>query len=119
YVEYHLGKYRDAAEFFEFTLRNFPVTAKADRRVAAQKKLDEVRKLVASVTVDVSKQRAEVRVDGKPIGVSPLPSEVFLEPGAHTIEARLEGHEPATQTIQADKGSAQTIKLVLVPAAPA
>src|SRR6185437_2377053 len=50
YVEYHLGKYRDAAEFFEFTLRNFPVTAKADRRAAAQKKLDEVRKLVASVT---------------------------------------------------------------------
>lgn len=118
YVKYHLGKYREAAELFAFVLRNFPLTAKSNKRDAAQKKLDEVRKLIASVTVRVSVVHAEVLVDGKSVGVSPLSGEVFLDPGAHTIEARLGGYTPATQSIQADKGSSQTVTLTLVASAP-
>lgn len=117
YVKYHLGKYREAADLLAFVLRNFPLTAKPNKREHAQKTLDEVRKFIATVTVRVSVAHAEVFVDGKPVGVSPLPYELFLDPGAHVVEAKFEGRDAAKKTIQADKGSMQTVELTLVASA--
>jgi hypothetical protein len=42
---------------------------------------------------------AEVLVDGKAVGTAPLASEVFVEPGAHTIEARLSRRGPAQRDV--------------------
>jgi hypothetical protein len=119
HAEARLGKYREAAEYLAFALRTFPLTGGADKRKWAQDKLNEMRKLVASVRVQVSAPRAEVFVDGKSVGVAPLAGELFLEPGVHTVEAKLEGHEDARQSIQAEKGAAETITLALVAAVSA
>ena len=118
HTEFRLGKVRDAAEHLAFALRTFPLTGKPEGRKAAQDKLEEARKLVVSVTVHVSAARAEVFVDGRAAGVSPLSDELFLEPGTRTIEAKLEGYEIAKQTIQAEKGTATSVTLTLV-ASPA
>jgi hypothetical protein len=116
-TQYRLGKYRDAAENIAFALRSWPIVAKKEQREAAVKRLEEVRKLVATVTIRVSVPGAMVLVDGKEIGRSPLTAEVFVDPGTRTIEAKLAGFLDAKQTITTVKGDAQELSIALIPAA--
>jgi hypothetical protein len=52
-------------------------------------------------------------VDGKSVGKSPFADEVFVEPGARRVEAKLEGYEPARQEVQITKGSTREVTLKL------
>jgi hypothetical protein len=112
-TQYRLGKYRDAAEHLAFAVRSWPVIGKREQREFSAKRLADVRKLVASVTVRVSLPGAKVLIDGKEVGLSPLAAEVFVEPGRRTIEAKLEGHEPATSVLEPAAGSAHEVSLNL------
>jgi hypothetical protein len=47
------------------------------------------------------------------VGRAPIEHEVFVEPGARTIEAKLVGYDDATQTLEAGAGSAQVVTLAL------
>jgi hypothetical protein len=117
-VQARLGKYRQAATNLAFALRNWPVlTGMAEKRARAQKRLDEVRPFVASVTITVSMADAVIFVDGERVGTSPMKEEIFLDPGAHTVEATLAGHEKAAQKIEGAKGTPLTVSLMLKPVA--
>ncbi|MGK4006742.1 PEGA domain-containing protein [Sorangium sp. So ce1036] len=107
-----LGKHRDAAEYLTRYLREAPAS-KVRERQAAEASLKEALAKVASVTVQVAPQGAEVTVDGAAVGRAPLPDPVFLDPGKHEIGARLEGHMPAKRPIEAAAGAAETVVLQL------
>src|SRR5262245_54843763 len=118
-AEYQLGKHRGAAEHLSFALHHWPlIDATSALRKTAQQRFDESRAMVAALTVKVNMPRAEVFVDGKSVGRSPLDEDVFVDPGAHTIEAKLDGYDGAKEAVQAAKGSAQTVTLTLVASAP-
>jgi hypothetical protein len=116
-AQYRLGKYRDAAEHLAFALRNWPIIGKREPRDLAQQRLAEVRKQVGAVTIRVSRPGAEVFVDGQPVGRSPIEHEVFVEPGARSIEAKLAGYEDAQQRIEASKGGELSVMLTLAASA--
>ena len=59
---------------------------------------------------------AEYLVDGKVVGTAPLPLEVYVEPGARTVEAKLAGYASAKETLAIEKGAARTVELTLVAA---
>lgn len=118
YAEMKLGKFRDAAEHLAFAVKNWPPTGKADKRDYAIERLQLVKKEVGALSIRVSAARAEVLVDGKAIGQSPLDAEVFVEPGSHTVEAKLGGYEDAKEVVEAAKGSALTVTLALVAVVP-
>ena len=63
---------------------------------------------------------AELMLDGKALGTSPLEGPIFVEPGAHVVEATLKGYKPARMPVDAPKGSAQNVALTLeaVPDTP-
>jgi hypothetical protein len=61
---------------------------------------------------------ATVLVDGKEAGQSPLADEVFVDPGARTIEAKLAGYKEAKQTVEAAKGSSLEVTVVMVADVP-
>ncbi|MBW2454753.1 MAG: PEGA domain-containing protein [Deltaproteobacteria bacterium] len=69
-------------------------------RAAVDRQLEELRNLTAALVVQVDQAGAEVMVDGKVIGHTPLPEELWLSPGSHTIEVRLEGYEPAKVQVE-------------------
>lgn len=119
-VELALGKKRDAAEHIAFALRHFPpsVTAQQDRREKMKQVLDSVRREIGAVRVSVNVPGAEVFVDGALAGRSPLEDDVFVDPGVHTIEARLAGYVTASRRVEAAKGSAIEVELALREAAP-
>ncbi len=110
-----LGKYRDAAELYDFALRHHPptVTGAEKKREFVQRGLADAAKHVGTVRVKVDPAGAEVSIDGKPIGTSPLEADVFVEPGRHALIAKLAGHADAQQAIEATPGSVQETRIVL------
>jgi hypothetical protein len=113
-VELMLGKKRDAAEHVAFALAHFPPTVQTERREGLKKVLDGLRKELGVLRIQVSVSDAKVMVDGTPIAAATLPGEVFVDPGAHVVEATLTGYQPARLPVDAAKGSAQDVSLELV-----
>lgn len=115
-AELQLGLKRDAADHYAYCLKTFAVTGGKERREAAQKKFDEARKEVGALVIKVSVGGAEVLVDGRSVGRAPLRDEVYVDPGARVVEARLTGFETAKQGVQVEKGSpTETVTLTLTP----
>jgi PEGA domain len=115
-VELMLGKKRDAAEHIAFALAHFPPTVTSDRRDGLKKVLDGLRHELGVLRIQVSAPDAKVAVDGTPVGAAPIAGEVFVDPGAHVVEATLAGYNPAQAQVDAPKGSAQDVTLTLVRA---
>jgi hypothetical protein len=120
-TELLLGMKREAAEHFAACLWTFAATGSKAQQEVVKKQFEEARKDIGALAVKVSVDGAEVFVDGKSMGRAPLKIEVFVEPGARTVEAKLSGYEPTKQVVQAVKGAATqkvTLTLVEMKAAP-
>jgi hypothetical protein len=120
-TEYQLKKHKEAATYLSFALRHWPLLkGVAKLKPNAEKWLAESRAQVGAVTVTISMAGAEVLVDGKGVGRSPLEGEVFVDPGEHQVEARHLDYEPASQTVSVAKGATAEVKLsmALAQAAP-
>jgi len=113
-TEVQLGMKRDAAEHLAFCIRNFPATGVKAQLDRVKVQFEDVRKQVGALVVSASVEGAEIVVDGQPVGRAPLGREVFVEPGAHTVEARLAGYEPARAEAQVAAGGSQEVALAPV-----
>lgn len=112
-IELDLSKPRAAAEHLAYALREFPAGGKTSAREQIEGRFKKAREQVGALRVRVSAPNAKVIVAGQAVGASPLPDEVFVEPGVVTVEARLPGYETAQQTVQIEKGSAVEVSLTL------
>jgi len=112
-AELALSKYADAAEHLAFALKRFPANGKTGHRELLHEKLEQAKEHVGALAIKVSAPGAEVFVDGKRLGLAPLADLVFVEPGARTIEARLQGYETATETVTVMKGGSSDLALTL------
>ncbi|MCC6556134.1 MAG: hypothetical protein IT372_24505 [Polyangiaceae bacterium] len=112
-VEMLVGQPRDAAEHLSHAMKIAPLgSGSAEKRKFLQGRLAEARKQVGALQISVNLQGADVFVDGKPVGKSPLETEVFVDPGERVIEAR-HGGETAKQTVLVAKGSSQPVPLTI------
>jgi hypothetical protein len=115
-VEMTNGKARNAAEHLAYALREFPAGGKPALREMLIKRFGDAQKLVGTLHIQVNKAGAEVFVDDRSIGYSPLDQMVFVEPGDRRIEARLEGYLAAAQSLTIAKGASKDVQLALLPA---
>jgi hypothetical protein len=108
---------RDAAQHFAQYLRE-ATDAAPDQREAAQAGLTSAKAAVSEIAVTTDAE-AEVLVDGATQGTAPLLGSLFLDPGAHTLQAK-KGDRVVTQNVTAKAGETRELKLKLTPdAAPA
>lgn len=114
-VELAAGKPRDAAEHLSFFLREAPDVSARDRQTT-EDLLAKAKSKIGTVTVSVNVDQAEVLVDGRTVGASPLAGPVFIEPGSRKIEVRRAGFAPASQGVEVAAGSAPVVELKLTPA---
>jgi tetratricopeptide (TPR) repeat protein len=114
-LELDLGKPRLAAEHLARALREFPLRGRAEERAALEARLSESRKLIGTLHVKVSMPGADVLVDGRFVGRSPLQADVYVEPGARLVEATLAGYGDATLPFSVEKGVTYTVALPLQP----
>lgn len=110
--ELALGAHRDAAEHLHLSLEHRGTLSieQQTRFEAAQKQAERE---VGTLFLAVSPRDAEVLLDGEELG-APRPTHVvFVEPGPHTIRARLAGHADAVAAIQAARGASTSVTLTL------
>src|SRR5690606_18034491 len=62
-------------------------------------------------TIRVDRAGARVLVDGEEVGISPLPDEIFVDPGPHVVEAEHREQRSAPQSIEG--GKVQRLGVVL------
>ncbi|MDC0678852.1 PEGA domain-containing protein [Sorangium atrum] len=114
--ELALGSYRDAADHLAQSLRHRGAL-RSPLVERAEDGLLKAESRVVTLYLGVSPPDAEVFVDGKALGRQAPTYELFLEPGQHTVRARLDGHSEAVGTFdgQAGKASSLTLKLPRAP----
>jgi hypothetical protein len=109
-AELELGRYRDAAEHLAYFQREATGVGAYELRQASLM-LQEARKHIGTVTVQVSEPGAEILVDGESVGTAPLGRELFLEPGERVIEARRAGFATAQAFLDLAEGSTRVVSL--------
>lgn len=115
-VELVLNMPRDAAEHLAYGIRTFPSTGNKKHLATTKQQFEEARAQVGALTIKVNVEGAEVLIDGKAIGRSPIVDEIFVVPGERTIEVKLAGYETAKQIAKVAKGGSQAMTLSLAPA---
>ena len=113
-LEADLKKWRLAAEHLAYAMREFPAGGRPAQRDELLKRLNEVKRRVGELRVQVSHPGAEVFVDGTSVGVAPIANELYVDPGTHVVEARLDGYPTALVRVTADGGRADEVSLKLV-----
>ncbi|WP_438033911.1 PEGA domain-containing protein [Sorangium sp. So ce204] len=120
--ELEQGKHREAAEHLGESLEHDAALKEALVRrftSAFNKALEHVGRIyVAAAPPD-----AEVLLDGEPIGTGATVLELFVDPGKHTVLARLSGYEELSQRVEiaagGTVGAALTLSRVAPPPPPA
>ena len=117
YAEMKQGKLVEAAEHLAFAVRSWPPTGKEENRRSAKEQLAKVKAEVVTFTIDVNVTDAQVLINERDIGRSPLEGEAFAPAGRVVVRAKRAGYVDAETIVEtAPKGSAHGVKLVLTPA---
>ncbi len=120
HAEAAMDRNRDAAEHLSIFVRETRDLAGVDPRDAAAlaRELERARARVGTVSVTVAPAGAEVLIDGVPAGRAPLVDPVFVEPGRHVIEARLDGYRSASEARDLAPGGVAPVSLRLTQIPP-
>ncbi|AUX47927.1 uncharacterized protein SOCE26_094530 [Sorangium cellulosum] len=115
--ELALGAHRDAAEHLRFSLEHrSALPVEQQRRFEAGQVQAE--REVGTLFLAVSPRDAEVLLDGRSLGAPRPVHVVFVEPGPHTVRARLAGYADAVAGIEAVRGASSSVTLALAVRAP-
>jgi hypothetical protein len=109
-VEMKLGRYQEAAEHWEYVLKN----AEDDRgsnRSDAEEQLDECHRHLGRAKIMVAGGPAEVFLDGQSLGLFALRDELWLAPGPHHFHVVADGREGPAQTVTIKLGDVQVVRL--------
>ncbi len=115
-AELMLGKHRDAAEHFALGLREAKDLSSAEKK-DAEASLAKCTVKVGALVVKVEPAGAEVFVDDTRVGTAPLAASVYVEPGSHRVEAKLEGKQPVSERVGIVAGASLDVEMTLRDAA--
>lgn len=90
---YRLGRLGEAYAAYDDAQRMVPKLQPADATMAAAR-LKELAPKTGWLSVRVSEAGAQVELDGKPLGTSPVPALVRVVAGAHALRVTLAGFVP-------------------------
>jgi hypothetical protein len=116
-TELELKKYRDAAEHLAYARRTFPTSGKPENKLLVEQSFARARAQVAAVVVHVEPANADVSIDGAHVVLVGQP-ELFVTPGAHVFDAKLEGHAPASARVTVAQGGSEQVTLVCAATSP-
>ncbi len=113
HCEVQLGRHRDAAEHLAFAVRTGSPSANPSELKVLQDQLAEVKRKVGVVSVQVEGQQAEVLMDGRVVGTSPLHDPLFVDPGEYVLKARTADRTSSEVKVTVGAGSVKEIMLRL------
>jgi hypothetical protein len=111
-AELRSGQPLQAAEHLSLFLAEAPKIAPSDRQIAWNM-LQEAQQKIGTLEISADQPGAEIIVNGVFRGKTPLDRDVFVAPGKHVLEARLDGYQRLTQVATATAGASSQVQLQL------
>jgi hypothetical protein len=111
-----LGRPVEAIEAFEKFLAG-AADASSETVADVRKSVAELQRKLGRIQIDCETAGAEVSVDGKSVGVAPLPELVWATPGRHQVAAKHASAAPAIEDADVTAGSVSTVTIQLRPLA--
>ncbi len=106
-----------ALETYERLRAEFGPELAAKQLETVDRRIADLGKRVAVLTLDVPAAGAAISVDGEPVGQGPFHGNVRLDPGGHLVGASLADHRPYTERVTLAAGQTTTLAVKLVPIA--
>jgi PEGA domain len=94
-----LGRFSEALEALEGLLSEFPTMPEPDK-AAAQKEIAELKELIGYLVLELAETDAQVVVDGRELGKSPLSGPVRVSGGTHLVRIFKEGFAPFEKSVE-------------------
>lgn len=114
-----LGRPVEALEAFERFLIG-ALDAAPETIEDAKKSVVELQKKLGRLRVDCQTDNATISIDGKDVGLTPLPRLLWATAGRHQVTARHWNFPPAVEDVEVRAGTVQTVRVVLqIPVAQA
>ncbi|MDI7269832.1 MAG: PEGA domain-containing protein, partial [Myxococcota bacterium] len=95
-----------------------PARVSQERRSEVEGILARIESSVALLDISASILGAEIRVDGRAVGVAPLPEPIAVMPGDHEVSVTAEGREAYSERLTVAGGERRALAAVLREAAP-
>jgi tetratricopeptide (TPR) repeat protein len=108
-----LGRVTEAAETYERFLQRGSALAPDEILLSARAKLKNLRARLGRLSVTCSVEGATLKVDDKPIGLTPRQLPVYLHPGDHRFEACKQGYTCSTEAVTVTAGEQRELTLTL------
>jgi cell division septum initiation protein DivIVA len=83
----------------------------------AHKSVSQLQEKLGRIQIDCETAGAEVSVDGKSVGLAPVPDPIWATPGRHQVTAKHASTAPALEDVDVTAGSVSTVTLQLRPLA--
>jgi len=109
-----LGRPVDAVAAFDRFLREAD-DAPAETLAEARRSAAELKTKLGQLKVTCATDGAEITVDGKQVGSTPLGEMVWTTPGRHQVAVQHEGFSPAIEDVAVVVGQATAVNLELRP----
>jgi hypothetical protein len=109
-----LGRPVEAIEAFQRFLAE-ATDASPEKMADARRFVAELQMKLGRLRIDCDTAGAEVRVDGKTVGLTPLPGLIWATPGRHQVTASRTDAIPALETVEVQTGSTSTATMRLIP----
>jgi len=107
------GSHAEAAELLAQSIAELPPSIKEETKKALEAALMQASAMAAELQIRVNVAGADVRIDDRDVGRSPLAKRLFVMPGSHTVSATKKGHEPASAAIEGKRGAKAEVALEL------
>jgi hypothetical protein len=110
------GSHAEAAELLAQSLAELPPSIRDDIKKALEAALATASAESTELVIRVNVAGADVRIDDRDVGRSPLAKRLFVMPGSHTVSASKKGHEPASLSVEGKRGARAEVALELAGA---
>lgn len=111
-----LGQEVDAVNDFERFLDEAPYAPKQSREMA-QKIVSEIRPRLSYLDIATDDVGSHITVDGRDVGVAPLPRPLAVSPGAHEVRLTKADMRPASRSVSPVPGQKLRVFVQLLPVA--
>ena len=110
-----LGRSVEAVEAFEKYLADGAASIPPERQAEVRAEIEKQRAQIGTVAITTQPIGAEVRVDGRLVGKTPLARPMSVTAGRHTIEAQLPRYTPEARDLDVTGKARIEIELKLKP----
>ena len=109
-----LGRPVEAIEAFQRFLAE-AADVSPETMAEARNSVAELRGRLGKIRIDCDTAGAQIAVDGKSVGVAPLPDLVWTTSGRHQVTAKHANAAPAIEDVEVAAGSVSTVTMRLIP----